>query len=200
MAIFEKWNDPAIAQLNPSVAVPEEKIAVVARRWFWHYIYLHALSVENEPRVQGKNRKQYFGRLAHGHGRQQNKMTYVQLQNQAGRFVTPNSASFQAAAANADWAHSPGFDLMLTGQAGAGSWPITGAIFILVYEKQDRPEAAREVLKFFDWAYRHGDKLAEQLDYVPMPAAIAKLVEDTWKKQIKDVSGKTVWTDGLIQK
>jgi phosphate transport system substrate-binding protein len=130
----------------------------------------------------------------------QNKMIFAQLQNKAGKFVNPDSESFQAAAANADWANAPGFNLMLTDQPGEKSWPITGATFILIYKNQDKPETAREVLKFFDWAYRHGDKMADALDYVPMPATVVKLVEQIWKKEIKDGSGKVVWTDSMLQK
>jgi phosphate transport system substrate-binding protein len=127
-------------------------------------------------------------------------MTFAQLQNKSGQFVKPDSETFQAAAAGADWKGTPGFNLMLTDQPGAKSWPITGATFILVYKKQEKPETAAQVLKFFDWAYHHGDKLAEQLHYVPMPTSIVKLVEETWKTGIQDASGKAVWTDSMIQK
>jgi phosphate transport system substrate-binding protein len=127
-------------------------------------------------------------------------MAYAQLQNKTGKFVKPDSETFQAAAAGADWAGTPGFNLMLTDQTGENSWPITGATFILVYKKQEKPEVGKEVLKFFDWAYRHGGKLAEQLDYVPMPTSVVKPVQETWKKEIKDAGGKAVWTDSMVQK
>jgi phosphate transport system substrate-binding protein len=223
---IKTWDDAAIVKLNPGMQLPSEKIAAVARAdgsgttyIFTHY--LSKISHEFKERI-GNNTSVSWPTGLSGKGNEgvasyvqrikgaigyveyayalQNKMTHVQLQNKAGKFVNPDSRSFQAAAANADWAHSPGFDLMLTDQPGAGSWPITGATFILFYKNQDKPEVAREVLKFFDWAYRHGDQLAEQLDYVPMPAAVVKLVEETWKKEIKDTGGKTVWTETLIQK
>jgi phosphate transport system substrate-binding protein len=130
----------------------------------------------------------------------QNKMAYALLQNAAGNFVKPNAASFQAAAANAAWAKTPGFNLMLTDQPGAESWPITGATFILIYKKPENRERALEMLKFFDWAYRQGDRLAQGLDYVPIPDSVVKLVEETWKKEIRDANGNPVWTDSMIQK
>jgi phosphate transport system substrate-binding protein len=223
---ISSWDDQAIAKLNPGVKLPKEKISVVSRAdgsgttfIFTHYLSKvspafkdkigNNTSVSWPAGVGGKGNEgvaSYVQRLKNSIGyveyayALQNKMTYTQLQNKAGKFVKPESASFQAAAANADWAHTPGFNLMLTDQAGEKSWPITGATFILVYKNQEKPETAREVLKFFDWAYRHGDKMAEALDYIPMPDAVVKLVEDTWKKDIKDAKGGAVWTDALIQK
>jgi phosphate transport system substrate-binding protein len=123
----------------------------------------------------------------------QNKMSYARLENQAGNFVSPTSKTFQAAAANADWVNADGFYMVLTDQPGKDSWPITGATFILVYKTQDKPGNGLAVLKFFDWDYHHGSKMAEKLDYVPMPASVVKLVEKTWAKEIKDASGKAVW-------
>ena len=120
-------------------------------------------------------------------------MSYAKLENQAGHFVSPTSKSFQAAAANADWNHAPGFYMVLTDQPGKDSWPITGATFILVYKTQMKPANGLAVLKFFDWAYHHGGKMAEKLDYVPMPASVVKLVEHTWANEIKDTSGHAVW-------
>ena len=130
----------------------------------------------------------------------QNKMAYALMQNKDGHFVKPDSDTFQAAAAGADWKGTPGFRVLLTNQPGAKSWPITGATFILFYKKQEKPETAQQVLKFFDWAYHHGSKMAEQLDYVPMPASVVKLVEEAWKNEIKDGSGGSVWTDAMVQK
>jgi len=221
-----QWNDPAIAKLNPGLKLPKDKITVVARAdgsgttyVFTHY--LAKVSPEFKEKI-GNNTSVSFPSGVSGKGNEgvasyvqrikgsigyveyayalQNKMTYAEMKNQAGKFVKPDSASFQAAAANADWANTPGFSLMLTDQLGNDSWPISGATFILVYKKQDKADAAQEVLKFFDWAYRHGDKMAEELDYVPMPASVTKLVEDTWKKEIRDAAGNPVWTDGMIQK
>ncbi|MEK9134604.1 MAG: phosphate ABC transporter substrate-binding protein PstS [Pseudomonadota bacterium] len=223
---IKEWNDPAIVKLNPGVKLPQEKITVVARSdgsgttfIFTHYLAKvspefkekvgNNTSVSWPAGVGGKGNEgvaSYVQRLKGSIGyveyayALQNKMAYAQLQNKTGKFVKPDSETFQAAAAGADWAGTPGFNLMLTDQTGENSWPITGATFILVYKKQEKPEVGKEVLKFFDWAYRHGDKLAEQLDYVPMPTSVVKLVEETWKKEIKDAGGKAVWTDSMVQK
>ena len=124
----------------------------------------------------------------------QNKMAYALLQNKDGNFVAPDDKTFRAAAANAQWDKAPGFYLILTDQPGKESWPITGATFILMHKKQDKPENAAIALKFFDWAYEAGDKLALDLDYVPMPDSVVKLVKAEWKK-IQDASGKPVITE-----
>ena len=112
----------------------------------------------------------------------QNKMAYALLQNKDGNFVAPDDKTFRAAAANAQWDKAPGFYLLLTDQPGKESWPITGATFILMHKKQDKPENAAIALKFFDWAYEAGDKLALDLDYVPMPDSVVKLVKAEWKR------------------
>jgi len=221
-----EWNDAAIAKLNPGVKLPKDKISVVSRAdgSGTTYIFTHYLSkvspefkekIGNNTSVSwpagvgGKGNEgvaSYVERLKGAIGyveyayALQNKMTFAQMQNQAGKFVKPETTSFQAAAANADWAKTPGFALMLTDQAGEKSWPITGATFILVYKNQEKPETAREVLNFFAWAYDKGDKLATELDYVPMPDSVVKLVKDTWKKEIKDTGGKAVWTEATAQK
>lgn len=221
-----EWNAAAIAQLNPGVKLPNKKINVVHRAdgsgttfIFTHYLAKvspafkdkigNNTSVSWPLGVGGKGNEgvaSYVQRLKGAIGyveyayALQNKMSYTLMQNKAGKFVKPESKSFQAAAANANWAHTPGFNLMLTEQPGAESWPITGATFILIHTEQDKPETAREVLKFFDWAYHHGDKMAEELHYVPMPASVVKLVETTWKNHIKDSRSNAVWTDSMVQK
>jgi phosphate transport system substrate-binding protein len=221
-----EWNDKAIAKLNPHVKLPKEKITVVSRSdgsgttyIFTHY--LSKVSTEFKDKI-GNNTSVSWPAGVGGKGNEgvasyvqrlngsigyveyayalQNKMTYAQMQNSAGHFVKPESTSFQAAAAGADWAHTPGFSVMLTNQPGAKSWPITGATFILVYKKQEKPEVAQAVLKFFDWSYHHGDKMALELDYIPMPDSVVKLVEQTWKNDIKDSKGQAIWTDAMIQK
>jgi phosphate transport system substrate-binding protein len=221
-----KWNDAALAKLNPGVHLPDMKITPVERSdgsgttfIFTHYLSQvspewkqkvgNNTSVSWPAGVGGKGNEgvaSYVQRIKGGIGyveyayALQNKMAYALMQNAAGKFVQPNSGTFQAAAANADWAHAPGFNLLLTNQPGAESWPITGATFILVYKQQQKPETAREVLKFFDWAYHQGAAMAKQLDYVPMPANVVKLVETKWKTDIKGANGTQVWTDALIQK
>jgi phosphate transport system substrate-binding protein len=212
-----KWNAPAIAALNKGVKLPDQDITVVARSdgsgttfIFTHYLSKvsaewkdkagNNTSVKWPAGVSGKGNEgvaAYVQRLAGSIGyveyayALQNKMSYALLQNKDGNFVGPDDKSFRAAAANAQWDKAPGFYLLLTDQSGKESWPITGATFILMHKKQDKPENAAIALKFFDWAYESGDKLALDLDYVPMPDSVVKLVKAEWKK-IQDGSGKPI--------
>jgi phosphate transport system substrate-binding protein len=213
-----KWNDAAITKENPGVALPDTAITVVYRAdgsgttWIftnylskvsatWKDSVGNAKSVKWPSGVGGKGNEgvaAYVQRIKGSIGyveyayALQNKLAYSLLQNRDGKYVAPTSATFQAAAANADWEKAEGFYLVLTDQPGAESWPITGASFILVYKEQANAETAKEVLKFFDWCYRKGGKTAEKLDYVPMPEKVVSLVEKTWKEQIK-AAGKPVW-------
>jgi len=214
---ISKWNAPAIAALNPGVKLPDQDITVVARSdgsgtTFIFTNYLSKLSAEWKDKagnntsvkwpagVSGKGNEgvaAYVQRLPGSIGyveyayALQNKMAYALLQNKDGNFVAPDDKTFRAAAANAQWDKAPGFYLLLTDQPGKESWPITGATFILMHKKQDKPENAAIALKFFDWAYEAGDKLALDLDYVPMPDSVVKLVKAEWKK-IQDPTGKPV--------
>jgi phosphate transport system substrate-binding protein len=214
-----KWNDAAIAKLNPDLKLPEASINVVHRSdgsgttfIFTHYLSQVSAdwkskvgentSVEWPVGVGGKGNegvaaytKQLEGSIGYVEYAYalQNKLSNTLLQNSAGKFVAPEAAAFQAAAANADWEHAPGLYLLLTNQPGDKSWPITGATFILVYKNQDKPETGAEVLKFFDWAYANGDDMAMQLDYIPMPDNVVKLVHDLWSKEIKGPDGKPVF-------
>jgi phosphate transport system substrate-binding protein len=115
------------------------------------------------------------------------------MRNKDGQFVQPDDDAFQAAAQYANWKAEPGFYQILTDQPGRTSWPITGASFILLHARADKPQNTTEVLKFFDWALKNGQKMAEELDYVPMPEAVVKLVNDEWRAQVKDASGKPLW-------
>jgi len=213
-----KWNDAAIANENPGVALPESAITVVYRAdgsgttWIftnylskvsatWKDSVGNAKSVKWPSGVGGKGNEgvaAYVQRIKGSIGyveyayALQNKLAHSLLQNRDGNYVAPTSATFQAAAANADWEKAEGFYLVLTDQPGVESWPITGASFILVYKEQANAETAKEVLKFFDWCYRKGGKTAEKLHYVPMPEKVVALVEKTWKEQIK-AAGKPIW-------
>jgi phosphate transport system substrate-binding protein len=121
-------------------------------------------------------------------------MTTAAVQNREGEYVLPSAETFKAAAANAEWSKAPGFYLILTDQPGKGAWPISGATFILMHKSQAKPDVAKEVLKFFDWAYgADGDKLASSLDYVPLPDNVVKQIQTSWKANIKDSSGKPVY-------
>jgi phosphate transport system substrate-binding protein len=216
---IKKWNDKAISDLNPSQKLPDEPIAVVRRSdgsgttFIWTD-YLSKVSPEWKTKVGsstavawpegvgGKGNEgvaAYVQRIKGSIGyveyayAKRNKMTHASVQNKEGQFVQPDDASFQAAAANADWKNAPGFYQILTDQSGKTAWPITGASFILMHVKQDKPQTAAEVLKFFDWSFHNGQKLAESLDYVPLPESVTKVIADAWKTQIKDGAGKSVW-------
>ncbi|HJV06982.1 MAG TPA: phosphate ABC transporter substrate-binding protein PstS [Chromobacteriaceae bacterium] len=218
MGKVTKWNDAAIAKLNPGVKLPDQKITVVRRSdgsgtTFIFTNYLSKVSPEWSSKVGantsvnwktgvgGKGNEgvaNYVTRIKGAIGyveyayAKQNHLTYGQLKNRAGNFVAPNDKSFRAAAANADWKKAPNFYLILTEQPGKDSWPISGATFILMHKKQDKPAQGTEVLKFFDWAYKNGDKTALGLDYIPMPDSVKNTIRGSWK-QITDASGKAVW-------
>src|SRR5690606_22277829 len=110
----------------------------------------------------------------------------TQLQNKAGKFVQPSGAAFAAAAANADWNSAPGMGVVLTDEPGDASWPVTSATFILMQQTQDKPEQAKGVMTFFDWAFKNGAAMAEELDYVPLPDAVTNEIRSVWSKDIKD--------------
>ena len=210
-----KWNDAAIKALNPALALPDAAISPVRRAdgsgtTFIFTNYLSKVNPEWKSRVGegtavnwptgagGKGNEgvaAFVARLPNSIGYvesayvKQNKMTYAQLQNSSGRFVSPDDTAFKAAAASAEWSKS--FYQILTNQPGADAWPLTGATFILMHKVQDKPAQAAATLKFFDWAYKNGDKIAGDLDYVPMPAVVKTQIEKAWG-QIKDASGKTV--------
>ena len=215
---IKKWNDKPIADLNPGIKLPDDPITVVRRSdgsgtsFIWTD-YLSKVSPEWKEKVGastavawpegvgGKGNEgvsAYVQRIKGSIGyveyayAKKNKMNVGSVQNKDGVFVKPEDDTFQAAAAYADW-KAPGMYQILTNQPGKNSWPITGASFILMHTKQDKPQNAAEVLRFFDWAYKNGGKLAEELDYVPMPDSVSKLVEAAWKTDIKDASGKALW-------
>jgi phosphate transport system substrate-binding protein len=213
-----KWDDPAIAKLNPGLKLPSTAIAVVHRSdgsgtTFIFTDYLSKVSPEWKDKVSegtsvewpvgigGKGNEGVSALAARTAGAigyveyayaLQNKLVHTKLVNHDGATLEPGSKVFQAAAANADWKSAPGFYLILTDQPGKESWPITGATFILMHKKQDHPENAKAVLNFFDWAYKNGGQLAESLDYIPMPANAVAIFEDSWK-QIVGPDGKPVW-------
>jgi phosphate transport system substrate-binding protein len=123
----------------------------------------------------------------------QNKLTYTKMVNKDGKAVEPTSATFAAAAANANWSSQPGYGVILANQSGAESWPMTAATWILMYKKPADTAAAAEALKFFAWAYEKGGKMAEELDYIPMPKNVVDSVKKTWADEIKDGSGKPLF-------
>lgn len=214
-----KWNDPRIAADNAGLALPDKTITVVHRAdgsgtTFIFTTYLSQVSsawkagVGADKAVKwpvgtgGKGNegvasfvqtiKNSIGYVEYAYALQ-NKMNFVQLKNLGGQFVKPNDDSFKAAAANAKWDKSNGFYEILTNEPGKASWPITGATFVLIHKSPEKIENAKEVLKFFDWAYTNGDKMAADLDYVPLPPKLKSIIRDAWKEQVKDSAGKPLW-------
>ncbi len=213
------WNDPRIRRLNPRVPLPDTAIAPVYRSdgsgtnfLFTHY--LSSVSPEFAQKIGSSTSVQWpVGIGAKGNEgvanmtvrtdgaigyvefayALQNHMSYARLLNRDGQAVAPSTATFQAAAANADWSHADHYYLVLTDQPGARSWPITGASFILVYSNPPDPAATAEALKFFAWAFKSGGEMAKALDYVPLPESLVRLIENTWRTQIA-ARGAPVWT------
>lgn len=215
LAKITKWNDPAIKALNPGVNFPDAAIAPVRRSdgsgtTFLFTNYLSKVSADWKAKVGdgtavnwptgagGKGNEgvaAFVNRLPNAIGYveyayvKQNKMNFAQLKNASGSFVSPDDTAFKAAAAGADWSKS--FYQILTNQSGKDAWPITGATFILMHKLQDKPASAGAALKFFDWAYKNGDKTADDLDYVPMPASVKDTIRKSWAA-VKDGSGKSI--------
>ncbi|HZZ91365.1 MAG TPA: phosphate ABC transporter substrate-binding protein PstS [Usitatibacter sp.] len=210
-----KWNDAEIAKLNPGVKLPATDITVVHRsdgsgtNFLWTN-YLSQVSPEFKEKVGegtsvkwpsgvgGKGNEgvaSYVQKIDGALGyveyayAKQNKLAYALMQNRNGKYVSPTDETFAAAASNADWKGTPGMRVILTNQPGDKAWPITGASYILMHVKQEKPENGREVLKFYDWAFKNGARMAEELDYVPMPANVVQTIHASWKK-ITDPSGK----------
>jgi phosphate transport system substrate-binding protein len=214
-----KWNDPAIAKVNAGVNLPGDAISVVHRSdgsgtTFIFVNFLSKVSDEWKSKVGegtsvnwptgvgGKGNEgvaSYVQKIAGSIGyveyafAKQNKLSVAVLQNQAGEFVLPDDLTFKAAAANANWEKAQGFYEILTNQPGKQSWPMTGASFILMHKTQEKPANAKQVLSFFDWAFKNGGKMAEDLDYVPLPESLVKLVQAEWKSKLKDGGGKSVY-------
>jgi phosphate transport system substrate-binding protein len=216
LGAITKWDDPAIKKLNPNVKLPSQAIVVVHRSdgsgttFIWTD-YLSKVNAEWKSKVGANtsvewpagigakgnegvannvvNTKGSMGYVEYAYAKQ-NNMTTVSMINLDGKVVAPNAAAFQAAAANADWEKADHFFVILTNQPGPASWPIAGATFILIYQQPQDPAAATSALKFFAWAYAKGGKMAEELDYVPMPAKVVSQIQAMWSKEIKDSSGK----------
>lgn len=215
----KNWNDKAIVDLNPGVKLPSDLITVVRRSdgsgtTFLFTDYLSKVNPDWKAKVGadasvawpagvgGKGNEgvsAYVQRIKGSIGyveyayAKKNKMSHTQLKNKDGQFVQPDDPQFQAAAAYADWAKAPGFYEILTDEPGKDSWPITGASFILIYKSQADAAKGAEVLRFFEWALKNGQKLASDMDYVPIPAPVIKLIEDAWRKDVKNASGQPLW-------
>jgi phosphate transport system substrate-binding protein len=213
-----KWTDPEIVKLNPTIKLPDQDIAVVRRAdgsgtTFIFTDYLSKVSPDWKAKVGSDTSVQWplglggkgnegvsafvqripaaLGYVEYAYAKT-NKMTYTQLQSADGTFLEPIDVNFKAAAAGADWGKTA-FYQILTNQPGKQSWPISGATFILMHKKQDKPAQAQEVMKFFEWSYKNGDKLASDLDYVPLPDTLVALIGKAWTSDVKDGSGKALW-------
>ena len=206
-----KWDDAAIKKLNPSVKLPSEAITVVRRSdgsgtTFNFTDYLSKVSADWKTKVGSGTAvewpvgvgakgnegvsgnigqtKNSIGYVEYAYAKQ-NKLTYAAMVNHAGKTVQPTVEAFQTAASNADWAKAPGYYVILTDQPGDKSWPITASTFILMHKDATDKAASQEAIKFFKWSFEKGGKMAEELDYIPMPDAVVKLIEKTWSADIK---------------
>jgi phosphate transport system substrate-binding protein len=213
------WNDPAIQKLNAGVKLPSQPIVVVHRSdgsgtTFLFTDYVSKVSAEWKSKVGANTAVEWpvgigakgnegvannvgqtkgsIGYVEYAYAKQ-NKLNFAKMVNKDGETVAPTAESFMAAAASANWEGTPGFGVVLTNEAGAASWPVAGATFILMHKQPQDPTAAGEALKFFNWAYAKGGKMAEDLDYVPMPAPVVSAVQKVWSSQVKDASGKALF-------
>jgi len=213
------WNDPAIQKHNPSVKLPDQAIAVVHRSdgsgtTFIFSTYLSGVSSDWKSTVGANTAVQWpvgigakgnegvAGNVAQTGGSigyveyayaKQNNLTYTKMVNKDGHAIDPTADAFQAAASNADWANAKGFYMILTDEPGAKSWPISGATFILVHKQPKDPAAVAEALKFFDWAYKSGDQMAQDLAYIPLPDSLVELIKKSWAENVKGADGKPVY-------
>ena len=219
MGDIKTWDDPAIKKLNPKAKLTSQAIAVVHRSdgsgtTFNFAYYLSDVNADwkskvgfntsvqwpvgigakgNEGVAQNVgNTKGSIGYVEYAYALQ-NKLTFTKMVNKAGKTVAPTSEAFQAAAANANWKSQPGYGVILANQPGDNSWPMTAATWILIYKQPSDAAATGEALKFFAWAYKNGAKMAQELDYIPMPANVAADVEKSWMSEIKDANGKPIF-------
>lgn len=214
------WDDAAIQKLNPTAKLPKQAIAIVHRSdgsgtTYNFAYYLAQVSADWKSKVGvntslqwptgigAKGNEGVANNVANTRGAigyveyayaKQNKLTFTRMINKDGKPVAPDADTFQAAAASADWKSQPGYGVILANQPGADSWPMTAATWILVHAKPQDPEALRAALKFFAWAYEKGGKMADELDYVAMPAKVVQQVEETWTQEIKDAGGKPLFS------
>ncbi|MEG2899676.1 MAG: phosphate ABC transporter substrate-binding protein PstS, partial [Massilia sp.] len=218
MGKITKWNAAPIAALNPGVKLPDTDITVVHRAdssgtsflWTdflaktspaWKESIGSGTTVKWAVGVGGKGNEGVAANVQRNKGSigyvewayaKKNKLSHTQLRNKEGVDLQPSDDVFKAAAANAEWNKTPGFGVVLTDGAGKQSWPITGVSYILMHKAQADAEKGKEVVKFFDWAFKNGAPAAAELDYVPMPASVVKQVQDAWKANLKDASGKAI--------
>jgi len=218
MGEIKTWNDPAIAKLNPSAKLPSQPIAVVHRSdgsgTTYNFAYYLAevspdwkskvgfnTSVEWPVGIGAKGNdgiaglmawtKGAIGYVEHAYAVRGN-LAYVSLKNRDGAFVLPSRESFQSAVANADWSGALASYASLADRPGSQTWPITGATYVLIHKQQQKQPTAIQMLKFFDWTFHAGAKLADELEYVPMPKDVVPLIQSAWE-QVKDPRGQPAW-------
>ena len=214
-----KWDHPSITAINPGLKLPNANISVVHRsdgsgttfiwtNWLsktnqeWADKVKDGTAVKWPMGVGGKGNegvsavvqqlKNSIGYVEYAYAKK-NKIPHAQVKNRDGNFVQPSDDTFKAAAANADWANAPGFYLLLTDQKGKDAWPITGASFIVMHRQQTDVLTGRAILKFFDWSYKNGAKMSEDLEYVHLPQSVIKLVNEKWKNELKGPDGQPIW-------
>ena len=219
MGKITKWDHPSITAINPGVKLPNANISVVHRsdgsgttfiwtNWLsktnqeWADKVKDGTAVKWPVGVGGKGNegvsavvqqlKNSIGYVEYAYAKR-NKIPHAQVKNRDGNFVQPSDDTFKAAAANADWNSAPGMYLLLTDQKGKDAWPITGASFILMHKQQADALTGRAVLKFFDWSYKNGSKMSEDLEYVHLPQSVIKLVQDNWKRDLKGPDNNPIW-------
>jgi len=211
LGTITKWDDPAIKKLNPKLNLPSAAIAVVHRAdgsgtTFNFSDYLSKVSADWKSKVGSGTTvewpvgvgakgnegvsgnigqtKNAIGYVEYAYAKQ-NKLTFTKMVNKAGKLVEPTNEAFKAAAANADWTHAPGYYLILTDQPGDKSWPIVASTFVLMQKEPTDKAASAEAIKFFKFSFEKGGTMAEDLDYIPMPDSVVKLIEKTWSADIK---------------
>lgn len=216
---ISRWNNPAIAVLNPTLKLPDIPIVVVFRSdgsgtTFIFTDYLSKISLEWRDKIGAYTTVSFptgtgragndgvatttvrtlgaIGYVEYTYAKR-SKLTYAAMKNGAGEYVLPTAAAFKAAASSADWTKAPSYYLLLTDQPGAHSWPMAGSTFALVRRSQADVERTRAIFKFFEWAYKDGAALAEQLDYVPIQGEVIRHIGDTWRG-VKTPNGQSVWT------
>lgn len=219
MGKIAKWDHPSIAAINPGLKLPNVNISVVHRsdgsgttfiwtNWLsktnpeWADKVKDGTAVKWPVGVGGKGNegvsavvqqlKNSIGYVEYAYAKR-NKIPHAQVKNRDGNFVQPGDDTFKAAAANADWANAPGMYLLLTDQKGKDAWPITGASFIIMHKQQADALTGRAILKFFDWSFKNGAKMSEELEYVHLPQSVIKLVQDNWNRDIKDAANNSIW-------
>jgi phosphate transport system substrate-binding protein len=219
LGTIKTWDDAAIKKLNPDAKLPSTAIAVVHRSdgsgtTYNFTYYLSAVSADWKSKVGTEKAVEWpvgigakgnegvannvaqtagaIGYVEYAYAKQ-NKLTHTDMMNKDGKRVKPTATTFAAAAASADWNSVPGYGVILANQSGAESWPMTAATWILMYKAPADAVASHEALKFFAWAYDKGAKMAEELDYIPMPESVAKSVKAMWTKDIKGADGKPIF-------